>query len=380
MNIQDIELRLIHNDIDEIRSVIMASIDHRLSGYLALTLFPTISFVTEESHNYLVSRNIKKDSSSLFNSYKIAIKKSRALLKLFNDTDGGRSGLLNSLNLFQEKSLLWMNAGKSGFKGFISKLLQPDIGIYFLDEDPIYMTIVGFSVTGRVKNEIESLVEDDFENISEETKSFGIAIGEYFAAIEGLMSIYGISRNQIFPTALPSDLNITHNDFHSEKFYKRIASQANLKDSSIAPILFLILSQVNIAYSLLPRLLLADSNLLIRIQFLTAYHATSSLLEIQNSLDDELRNLLLNENILTTIPNVKKVRNVLAHYGLGEGKKYIVNNSSALDDVIKGLTDISKPDLAKISVNQLHKISTWTRNNYSKTHLKNVRALFGDHT
>lgn len=131
-----------------------------------------------------------------------------------------------------------MNAGKSGFKGFISKLLQPDIGIYFLDEDPIYMTIVGFSVTGRVKNEIKSLVEDDFENISEETKSFGIAIGEYFAAIEGLMSIYGISRNQIFPTALPSDLNITHNDFHSEKFYKRIASQANLKDSSIAPILF----------------------------------------------------------------------------------------------------------------------------------------------
>jgi hypothetical protein len=380
MKIQDIELGLIYNDIDELRSVIMASIDHRHSGYLALALFPTISFVTEESHNYLTSRNITKDSSALFDSYKIAIKKSRALLKLFNDTDGGRSGLFESLNLFQEKSILWMNAGKSGFKGFISKLLQPDIGIYFLDEDPIYMTIVGFSVTGRVKNEIESLVEEDFENIPEETKSFGIAIGEYFAAFEGLMSIYGISRNRVFPTALPTDLNITHNDFHSAKLYKRIASQANLKDTSIAPILFFILSQINIAYSLLPRLLLSDSNLLIRIQFLTAYHATSSLLEIQNSLDYELTNLLLTENILTTIPNVNKVRNVLAHYGLGEGKKYVVSNSSALDDVMKGLTGMSKSDLAKISLNQLQKIFIWTRNNYSKTHLKNVRALLGDHT
>lgn len=380
MNTQDIELRLINSDIDELRSVITAGIDHRLSGYLGLVLFPTICFVTEESHNYLASRNIKNNSSSLFGSYKIAIKKSRALLKLFNDTDGGKSGLLKSFNLFQEKSSLWMNAGKSGFKGYISKLLQPDIGIYFLDEDPIYMTIVGFSVTGRVKNEIESLAEDDFESIPQQAKSFGIAIGEYFAAIEGLMSLYGISRNCVFPVTIPSDLNITHNDFYSKKLYKRIASQASLKDTNIAPILFFILTQVNIAYTLIPRLLPSDSNLLVRIQFLTAFHATNSLLEIQNTLDDEFASLFSNENILTKIPNVTKVRNVLAHYGLGEGKKYVVSNSDALDDVIKGLSGMSKLDLAKISINQLHKISTWTQNKYSKTHLKNIRALFGNHT
>ena len=358
----------------------MAVIDHRLSGYLGLVLFPTISFVTEESHNYLASRNLTNDSSSLFDSYKIAIKKSRALLKLFNDTDGVKSGLLKSFDLFQEKSSLWMNAGKSGFKGYISKLLQPDIGIYFLDEDPIYMTIVGFSVTGRVKNEIETLSEDDFESIPQQTKSFGIAIGEYFAAIEGLISLYGISSNHVLPATIPSDLNITHNDFHSEKLYKRIASQANLKETNIAPILFFILNQVNIAYTLLPRLLPSGSNLLVRIQFLTAYHATNSLLEIQNTLDDEFASLFLNENILTEIPNVKKVRNVLAHYGLGEGKKYVGSNSDALDDVIKGLSGMSKLDLAKISIKQLHKISTWTRNKYSKIHLKNIRALFGNNT
>ena len=156
MSTQNIELLLIQRDIDELCSVMLALPNLKLSGYLALALFPAICFVTEESHNYLVSRNIKNVSSTLFDSYTIAIKKSRALLKLFDSTDGGRNGLIQSFNLFQVESSLWMNAGKSGFKGFISKLLQPDIGIYFLGEDPIYMTIVGFSVTGRVKNEIKS--------------------------------------------------------------------------------------------------------------------------------------------------------------------------------------------------------------------------------
>ena len=377
---RDIELKLLYSDIDELRSIMLALADYRLSGYLTHTLFPTISFVTEESHNYLVSRNIKNDQSPLFNSYKIALKKSRALLKLFDDTDGGKNGLLKSFNLFQEKSLMWMNAGKFGCKGSISRLLQPDIGIYFLDEDPIYMTIVGFSATGKVKNEIKSLEENDFKRIPQQAKYFAIVIGEYFATIENLMVLLGISRSPISSVILPSDINITHNEFHSKKLYKRIVNQASLTESNIAPILFFILNQVNIAYTLLPRLFPSDSNLLLRVQFMTAYHAITSLLEIKNAIDYEFTNLFTNTNILTTIPNVRRVRNVLAHYGLGKGGKYVINASDPLDDVIRGLSGMSKSDLAEASMNQLGDISAWTRDKFSKSHLKNTRALWGNHT
>ena len=380
MKIHDIELRLICRDVDALRSIMLALPSHKLSGFLSLALFPTISFVTQESHNYFVSRKLENASSPLFDTYQSAIKKSRALLKLIDDTDGGSNGLLKFLNLFQEKSLLWMNAGKSGLIGSISKLFQPDIGIYFLDEDPIYMTTVGFSVTGKVKSEIESLSDGDFKDIPQQTRSFGFAIGEYFAAIQGLMSLCGISSHYESPTAIPSDLNITHNDFHSEKLYKRIARQANLKEAHVAPVLFFILSQVNIAYLLLPRLFPSTSNLLFRIQFLTAYHATSSLLEIQDGIDHELAHLLSRENILSLVPNARKVRNVLAHYGLGEGKKYVTASSDALDEVIKGLSGISRTELAEASRNQLREISAWTRSKFSKTQFKNIRALLGDHT
>ena len=234
--------------------------------------------------------------------------------------------------------------------------------------------------TNKVENEIESLDEFDFKNISQKTESFGIAIGEYFSEFGDLLNLCGMSSNYNPPISIPSDLNITHNDYHSEKLYKRIVSQANVNEINIAPVLFFIITQVNIAYRLLPRLLKLDSNLLLRIQFLTAYHALSSLLKIQNKLDHEFANLLSFENILTTVPNIYKVRNVLAHYGLGEGKKYATENSNPLDEVIKRLSGISKNDLAQVTNNQLYKIYTWSNNRFSRACFHNIRALFGDHT
>jgi hypothetical protein len=380
MNTQNIELGLIAKDTDDLVSVLLTLQSNRLAGYLLFALFPTISFVAEESNNYFLSRNLKKPATPLFDKYKTAIKKSRALIKLFNDTEGGSSGLIRSLDLFQEKSSLWMNAGKSGFLGSLSKSLQPNIGVYFLEENPIYMTPVGFSATGKTKNEIELLSEHEFKNIPEQSKAFGEAIGRYFGEIMALMNLYGISSNYKPLTSLPSDINITHNDFHSGELYKRIANDANLKDANLAPVLFLILSQVNTSHFLLPHLFPLDSNLSLRMQFLTAYHTINSLSEIQNDIDPELAGLFSSRNILTMIPNVKKTRNVLAHYGLGEGKRYIGSNSDILNEVINGFSGMSKSELLEVSSLQLQIISEWFQNRFSKSKLKNVRALFGDHT
>lgn len=380
MNIQNIELELIANDTDDLLSVLLALQSHKLAGYLVFALFPTISFVAEESHNYFLSRNLRKPATPLFDTYKTAIKKSRAIIKLFNDTEGGSGGLIKSLDLFQEKSSLWMNAGKSGLLGSISKSLQPDIGIYFLGENPIYMTPLGFSAIGKTKHEIKSLSENDFKNIPEQSRAFGEEIGKYFGAIMGLMSLYRIISNYKPSATIPSDLNITHNDFHSVELYKRIASKANLKDTNLAPSLLLILNQVNTAQLLLPRLFPSESNILLRMLFLTAYHAVSSLSEIKNDIDLELARSFSSRNILTIVPNARKIRNVLAHYGLGEGKKYIGSNIDILNDVVQGLSGMSKSELLEVSNTQLREISEWSHNRFSKSEFKDLRALFGNHT
>lgn len=379
MNIQAIELGIIRSETDELREVLLALANHEFSGYLSLALSPTTGFVTEESHNYLLSRNLINDSSSLFTNYKAAVKKSRALLKLFDDTDGGMNGLIELLLLFQNKTTQWMNVGRRGlFGSLIRKFLQPDNGIYFLDEDPIYMSIVGFSA-GKTKQEIEALSENDFEGFPEQAKSYGFSLGEYFGTIAGVLNYYGISTKLESSKEISLNAKITHNDVHSNKFYQLIANEANL-EIRIAPAFFFILSQVNIAYALLPRLLSSNSSLLARLQFLSIYHATRSLLEIRYIGENELARWLANNNILSIVPNVRKVRNFMAHYGLGVGKKFVGNNPDTFDDVIKGLCGFSKLELLEISNTLLREISEWTRRKFSKTQLKSVRALLGDHT
>lgn len=380
MDIQAIELGIIRDETDELREILLALANHEFSGYLILALSSTTGFVTEESHNYLLSRNLINDTSSLFTNYKAAVKKSRALLKLFDDTDGGMNGLIELLLLFQNKTTQWMNVGRRGlFGSLIRKFLQPDNGIYFVDEDPIYMSMVGFSAAGKTKQEIEDLSENDFEGFPEQAKSYGVALGEYFGAISGVMNYYGISAKPEASKEILLSSKITHNDVHAKKLYQLIANEANL-EIRVAPAMFYILNQVNIAYALLPQLLPPDSSLLTRLQFLTIYHATRSLLEIQYKNENELTRWLAKNNILSIVPNVRKVRNVMAHYGLGEGKKSIGNNSGTLDDVIKGLCGLSKLELLEISNNLLREVSEWTRGKFSKTRLKGVRALLGDHT
>jgi hypothetical protein len=310
----------------------------------------------------------------------MAVKKSRALLKLFDDTDGGMDGLIELLDLFQAKTSQWMNVGRHGISGFlIRKWLQPDFGMYFLDEDPIYMSMVGFSAAGKTKQEIASLADPDFKNIAEQARDYGVAVGEYLGAIEGVMNHYGISAKSETSSSVALDFKVTHNDFFSGKLYQRVAHDASC-ETRIAPVMLFILSQVNIGYALLPRLLPSDSNLLVRLQFLTVYHVTRSLSTIQHSIDSGLAHLISDESISSHVPNAKKVRNVLAHYGLGEGKKYISSNSDILNDVIKGFSGMSKSELLEFSSMQLQKISEWTRNRFSKSKLKGLRALLGDHT
>ena len=301
-------------------------------------------------------------------------------MKFFDDKDGRRQGFQNLFNLFDEKSLQMLNANKSGLLGEIGKLLQPDIGLYFLDNDPIFMTTVGFAVTGMEKSEIASLQKDDFVDIGQKSYTFGNAIGQFIASILPLMDFYGISGKSTSASVSFPEPKITHNDFYTKALYRNVVEQSHLREVELAPILFYVLTQVNVSYLLLPRLLLPDSNLLLRIQFLTAYHATNSLLEIKDSISDELAQLIVSDNIFTKVPNIVSVRNTLAHYGIHKGKIYVSDSIDPLGDVIRGYSGMSLNDLRSIVNDELRKLSEWTCSKFSKQQLKPIRAIFGDHT
>ena len=180
MDLQSIELGLIADDVADLLQLMLAIRTHESSGYLALSLSPLIGFVAEESHKYLNKQGLLTNDSDLFRSFDLSITKLRALLKLFDDTKGGKVGLAETLNLFQRKSRQWMDVDKTKWQRIASKSLQPDLGLYFLDNELLYPSIVGFSTTGLTLQQIEQLSDEDFKLLSESTFDFSQAAGVFF--------------------------------------------------------------------------------------------------------------------------------------------------------------------------------------------------------
>lgn len=377
---QRTEFQLIRCDIDDIHSIINLITLNESAGVLFLAILPTICFVVEESHKYLVSQRLIQKDLFLKSNYEKVITKARVLLKLFDDSEGGKDGVVNALSIYQKASKFWMNIGKTGVKGIFGKLLQPDIGVFYLEEDPIFMTIQGFLAVGKIQSEVAMLQKNDFALFPKQSKEFGIAIGEYFNALEyyfDLCGIHSITSNNGNPLI---NCDITQNDFRSRKLYKRIAEQVNLKNTNLSSSLLLILNQVNIAYSLLPRVLKEDSTLLLRIQFLTAYHASNSLLQLSNSNEVAFSKLNLRDNSITKIPNAKKVRNTFAHYGLEKTSGIDFSKNEILDSTIRNMSGFSKADIAHLVFDQLMVIYIWGHENVSKAYLKKASSIFGDNT
>lgn len=380
MDLQNIELGLIADDVADLLQLMLAIRTHESSGYLALALSPLIGFVSEESHNYLTKQGLLANNPVLFRSFDLSITKLRALLKLFDDTKGGKEGLAETLNLFQRKSRQWMDVGKTKWQRIAGKSLQPDLGLYFLGSELLYPSVVGFSTTGLTREQIEQLSDEDFTRLSENTFGFSQAAGDFLAQTLGFIENRTGLKHSLDSNELSLANPITHNDFSSGKIYTEVAKRAHLKNVEDAIVFLYVLSQVNVAHILLPQVLSKQSNLLFRLRFLMAYHATAALSKLPYNSSSELTTLSEAIKSLPSLTNERKVRNVLAHYGFGEGQKFIVTSDSPLDQIIQGFSGQDRDSVENLVSQRLKLISEWTQDNLSKQSFAKFRAILGDHT
>ena len=241
------------------------------------------------------------------------------------------------------------------------------------------MTSTGFFLFGMKKAEINLINGDGFQNIMPKMKLYGETVGEYIGSVLLFFNDLDFSYATSHVKVLAPNICLTHNDFYSNVLYRQIIKRAKLCEKHMAPAVFFLLNQINIAYSLLPKVLSSKSNLLLRMQFLTAYHATNSL-KMVNGFDSEMKQLLIKENVLTTIPEVSKIRNLLAHYGFGESKKFVKGNSDPMNELITGLSGLSKRELTTGVDAYLGELSKWTQSKFSKSQLQKYNAILGDNT
>lgn len=379
--VEDVELTLMQRDVDDLVRALVGHRGHPDSGNLVFPTMPLVGLVAEETFGYL-SRSTQaavffNATPRLFERFPKSVTKTRARIKLFDDTDGEMEGLIDLLALAHARSVDWFRERHpAGLLGAIARRLQPDLGVSFVGEDLVATTHTVLPAIGVTAQELRDGTPLDLESLGVRAHSFSVDVGGYLAALAQGFAVLGKPVN-LSPPPLQLDIRVTHNDFSGSKAYELVVNRLRPSEARFAGAIVMVLCHVNSALRLLPRLLHPESALLFRIQFLTAYHARSALALCLPELVSALPTLSQSELGLLSS---KKLRNTCAHYGLRSAAQSATGAADPFGAAVAASAGAAKSDVAAVVHRWLEGTSTAMTARLSKASLSPGRALFGSHS
>jgi hypothetical protein len=222
-------------------------------------------------------------TTPLFDTFAEAVTKLRARAKLFDDNRGGLEGLVETLALAHRKSAEWFLHPHRGFLGSLKRRLQPDLGIYYREEHIICTTHTALLTVGLIREQILALCPSDMGGEVERlTYELSVAAGTYFRDLAMYLSEQGYNFD-LHPSLKPAGiaLPLTYTDHHGYLVYKHISERLALTRPKLSTTIMFLVAQVNFVERILAHYLAPTSTLLLRLSFMTAYHATRALQEIE---------------------------------------------------------------------------------------------------
>jgi hypothetical protein len=387
-NVTRTELEFIAQNTAELVQLIRSN---SATGEIGLGLSPFIALVAEESFHHLNTLAPQNSEaalkSPLFESFSEAVMKLRVRIKLFDDNRGGLDRLLETLSLTQRKSTEWFNSPHRGSLGSLKRWLQPDLGVFYLEEHVIGTTHTALLTIGLTYEHLQAMSSDDMRDLEPFVKEFSVASGSYLGQLATYLQERGCDLDvSQSPRITRPDLPITHNDHHGRILYPYVSDQLGLAHPELSAAVIFLIAQINFVERVLTHLLAPTSTLLLRARYLTAYHATTALQELnarevqvhENQLVRITRDIL-NEPDSVFLLESRQARNIMAHYGLLAASRFLTPDGDPFDDVLVGLCQRNRSDVTAITQRQLLRISDAFVSVISKTTLKNSRSLFGDH-
>jgi hypothetical protein len=220
------------------------------------------------------------------------------------------------------------------------------------------------------------------------THEFSVAAGTYLGQLATHLNERGYNTEARPSTELAElELPITHNDHYGHLVYSHISDRLGLTRPELSTAIMFLVAQINFVERVLTHLLVPTSMFLFRVKFMTAYHATTALQELErlNGHPDEyelgwLVRDILDERDSAFLLGARQVRNIMAHYELRQAANFLTPDGDPLNDVLAGLCQQEVVSVAAIVQRQLSRISEAFVEVISKTALKDSRSLLGDHT
>lgn len=313
---EDVELTLIQSDANDL---IRALVGPKGSdaGILSYPTMGLVGLVTEESFQYLSrvssESTLRAPEAELFSRFAGAVTKSRARIKLFDDTEGYADGLVEALSVAHDKSVGWFCEPHRGLLRSWLRRFQPDLGMFFAGENLIATTHTALPGIGLHIEELKSLTPAALKDLGQRLYAFSYQVGVYLSQLATLFGPFG-KPIDLEPEPVTTDLlRLSRNDFVGAKVYESASNALRLTEQRFVSSVFMALAQINAALHVFPQLLGQQSNLLVRFQVLTAYHASGTLelaaprvMAAMPAFSEAERRILRSRNL----------RNACAHYGL----------------------------------------------------------------
>ena len=377
-DVEDVELTLIARDVNDLLRAMLGPKGHPDAGSLTFPTMPLMGLVTEESFHYLSSASrhssLQPLPTSLFSRFGRAVTKTRARIKLFDDTDGGADGLVEILELAHAKSIEWFREPHRGPIRSLVRRFQPDLGIFFVGENLIASTHTVLPAMGITLDELKGFSPKDLERLGKRSFAFSREVGMYLGQLASFLRQLG-KHVELQPEAPDiRDLRVSHNDFIGANVYRLALDRFRPKEVRFVGAVIMALAHINAALYVLPRLLGVKSNLLLRFQFLTAYHAGNTL---KSSIPQMLPPLLEAEH---TVLRSRQIRNLCAHYGLRDAAQTAMGAEDPFGAAIQSLTSVSRSEVEALVNRWLRSVSDLLTARLSKSSLANCRAWLGSHS
>jgi len=288
------------------------------AGIMWLALMPHLSAFASDSAEYI--RQWIPSAASLLDPHESLLRRSRLRLKLLDDNRQTFSEILQQMEHLASLNSDWFMNPHKGALGPLKRLLQTDLGIYFLNSHVICTTHVAFLNMGLSE---EMIVTLSLKTVGPYLRETATAVGRY---IHLLLNVLG-ADDSLLPVEPTKTLvlPIGFRDVKSIRFYDSVATRVAPGRHAICILVTSILSLVNGARFFLPIVAEGNHEFVVKTRFVTLFHAVSSMQQLLDRdchrhflVPEAQRQLaeILDCEILRFVSEHRGLRNAFMHYGI----------------------------------------------------------------
>jgi len=375
MQIVDIEAAMVASDACTLRDLIHAIRDS--NGVVGLGLTPFACFFIVEAYDWLRHYSLA-GSENFLEVEAPRIRTLRARLKLLDNNKGGFREVLQSLRAVDQASVRMFQGEHRGNLAQLKKLLQDDLGFFYMDHNLVFTTHVGFINAGYLDTIIDGFDESDsFESIGLELHDFAVNLGRFISKVLQILPCSVKITNVRKPL-----VSISAEDHKASIVYPLIDNHLGVPHLQIGATFTWLTSQVNYVHLVLREFFQNENDLFFRFRFLTVFYSLKALQTIGNFLKGDRKNeigQLISE--LLTRPNARrirrldKLRNAIAHYR-SDQPSHLFRAENHLDVIIKHLSGLERVELSNFLDEELDVISKHCRTIVSRGELGGTPVIF----